>query len=335
MQISNCHLSLQFDENTKVKLIMDEKQKNTEIIKIRKKDLQKYNEKSKKLSVYDPVKHYIWKANKYPLLTKEEEEELMRLYKESNDAAAGKKLLLSHLRLVVKIAFEYYNKYYCQVLDLIQEGNVGLLTALKKFSMKKNVRFSTYAQWWIRAYVLKFLMDNYSIIRIGHSRAEKRLFYSLKKAKDKLTAMGIDPNNPKLLAEYMKESERDVIDMNRRLHDGVISLDQPITTEDDATIGNKIGVDSINLEEDIINKELMEKLKGKLKDFRAKLNEKESFIWDKRILAENPISLQTIGDIYNVTRERIRQIEERILKKLKKYLSEQKDFNPDDFLKDG
>ncbi len=311
-----------------------EEKKSKEIIRVKKKDLKKYDNTGSKLSVYDPVKHYIWKANQYPILSKEEEERLMKLYKEKNDAEAGKKLLLSHLRLVVKIAFEYYNRYYCQVFDLIQEGNVGLLTALKKFSMKKKVRFSTYAQWWIRAYVLKFLMDNYSIIRIGHSRAEKRLFYSLKKAKDKLSAMGIDPDNPKLLAEYMKESEQDVIDMNRRLHEGVVSLDQPINDEDASTLSSKISADSVSLEDEIINNELMDKLRGKLKSFREQLNEKEAFIWDKRILAEKPISLQTIGDIYNVSRERIRQIEVRILEKLKKFLAEQKDFNPDDFLKD-
>ncbi len=305
------------------------------IIRIkRNKNITRYNQNNNKLAFYDPIKHYIWEANKYPILTKEEEERLMKLYKEKNDPEAAKKLLLSHLRLVVKIAFEYYNKYYCSVFDLIQEGNVGLLTALKKFSMKKKVRFSTYAQWWIRAYILKFLMDNYSLIKIGHSRVEKRLFYSLKKAKDKLASMGIDPDNPKLLAAYMKEDEKDIIEMNKRLTEGVISLDQPISPDAKQSLNAKIESEATNLEEEIINKELQDKLKDKLKNFREKLNKKEKTIWDKRILSEHPLSLQQIGDMFGVSRERIRQIEERILKKLKTFLSEQKDFNPDDFLKE-
>ncbi|MBN1897835.1 MAG: sigma-70 family RNA polymerase sigma factor, partial [Spirochaetes bacterium] len=158
----------------------------------------------------DPIKRYIQEVNRYPILTKDEEERLIKRYLFNHDAECAKKLLLSHLRLVVRIAFEYYNKYFCSLFDLIQEGNVGLMFAIKKFDPEKKVRLSTYAQWWIRAYILKYLMDNYSLIRIGHSRAEKRLFYSLKKAKEKLTQMGFDPTNPKMLAEFVKEDEKDV-----------------------------------------------------------------------------------------------------------------------------
>lgn len=291
----------------------------------------------KKVSIIpsDPIKRYIQEVNKYPILSKEEEEELIQRYRERNDTEAAKKLLLSHLRLVVRIAFEYYNKYFCSLFDLIQEGNVGLMFAIKKFDPSKKVRLSTYAQWWIRAYILKYLMDNYSLIRIGHSRAEKRLFYSLKKAKEKLSQMGYDPQNPKILAEFVNEDEKDVIEMDKRLSESVISLEQPASENERRMLGEIIEAENVDVENTIIKKEMNEKLKEKLREFRETLNEREKIIWDKRMIAEIPASLQSIGDEFNITRERVRQIENRITEKLKRFLASQDDFNAEDFLKDN
>ncbi len=295
------------------------------------RNLVKY--KSRSITHADPVKRYIWEVNQYPLLEKEEEEELIRKYKENHDVEAAKKILMAHLRLVVRISFEYYNQYYISLFDLIQEGNLGIIMAIKKFDPSKKARFSTYAQWWIKAYILKYLMDNYSIIRIGHSRAEKRLFYSLKKAKEKLSEAGFDPDNTKKLAEYTRENERDVIEMNKRLSQGVISLDQPIGDENTNNVGSVLVADPVNIEKNIIEKDLNEKLHGKFNDFSKELNDKEKIIWQKRLLSENPWSLQQLGDEFGVSRERVRQIEERITKKLKEYLAKQKDFQAEDFLK--
>jgi len=290
----------------------------------------KYKERS--ITPSDPIRRYIWEVNQYPMLSKEEEEELIRKYKDQHDVDAAKKLLMAHLRLVVRISFEYYNQYYVSLFDLIQEGNLGIITAIKKFDPEKKVRFSTYAQWWIKAYILKYLMDNYSIIRIGHSRAEKRLFYSLKKAKEKLIEAGFDPDNTKKLAEYMKENERDVIEMNQRLSQGVVSLDQPIGPDNSKNVASTIQADSVNIEKDMIEKDLNEKLHGKLKEFGKDLDEKEMVIWRNRLLSDEPWSLQKIGDMFNISRERVRQIEERLTKRLKEFLSKQKDFKVEDFL---
>ncbi len=315
---------------------MEDKQDKNKIQKISKVNLPVKIEKYKCTSIVppDPIKRYIQEVNKYPILSKEEEEELIRRYREQHDTDSAKKLLLCHLRLVVRIAFEYYNKYFCSLFDLIQEGNVGLMFALKKFDPSKGVRLSTYAQWWIRAYILKYLMSNYSLIRIGHSRAEKRLFYSLKKAKEKLSQMGYDPQNPKILAEFVKEDEKDVIEMNKRLSESVISLEQPASESERRILAETIEAEDINVEREIIKKEMDEKLKKKLQQFRATLNEREKVIWDKRLVAENPVSLQAIGDKFKISRERVRQIEQRITKKLKKFLVSQKDFNAEDFLRE-
>ncbi len=280
----------------------------------------------------DPIKKYMLEVNQYPLLTKEEEEYLIKRIKGLKDEKAAKKLLMAHLRLVVKIAFEYYNKYYVSLFDLIQEGNLGIITAVKKFDPSKKARFSTYAQWWIRAYILKYLMDNYSIIRIGRSRVEKRLFYSLKKAREELTKAGIDPDNTKKLAEYVREDEKDVIEMSRRMKQGVISLDQPIARDSEKSLSDIVSADSVNVEKEVIKKDLDEKLHNKLKDFSRFLNEKEYFIWKHRLLSERPWSLQKIGEKFEISRERIRQIEEKIIKQLKDFLSKQKDIEIKDFL---
>ena len=223
----------------------------------------------------DPLKRYIWEVNQYPILSKEEEELLIKKFKELDDMDAAKKLLMAHLRLVVKIVFEYHNLYYASLFDLIQEGNLGIIMALKKFDPSRGVRFATYAQWWIKAYILKYLMDNYSIIRIGRSRAEKRLFYSLKKAKEKLMEIGVDPDNTKKLAEYMHEDEQDIIEMSKRLNEGAVSLDQPLTHDNDKSIYSMISADSVNIEQEVIDKDLNEKLRDKFKNFSKELNEKE------------------------------------------------------------
>ncbi len=299
----------------------------------KRQELARYREHVE-LAPADPIRHYIMEINKYPILSKEEEQRLIEAYKKRNDHEAARKLLMSHLRLVVKIAFEYFNKYYCGLFDLIQEGNVGLLMALKKFDPAKGVRFSTYAQWWIKAYILKYLMDNYSIIRIGHSRVEKRLFYSLKKVKEQLYKMGFDPDNPKLLAEITGEDEKDVIEMNKRLTEAVLSLEQPGSEFENRAILDTVESDEGSVEKQVIDKELYENLKSKFNEFYETLNEKERAIWDKRLLADNPVSLQKIGDEFNISRERVRQIEARLIKKLRKFLSEQEDFDVKDYLRD-
>jgi len=183
------------------------------------------------LARIDPLTLYIQDIRRYPLLTREDEHELAVKYQQSGDMEAARRLVTSNLRLVVKIAHEY-RRAHRNLLDLIQEGNVGLVQAVKKYDPYRGVKLSSYAAWWIRAYMLKFILNNWRLVKIGTTQAQRKLFFNLKKEKDKLEAMGFDTSS-KALAEALQVPEREVIDMERRLGSGELSLDAPLGKDED------------------------------------------------------------------------------------------------------
>ena len=204
----------------------------------------------------DPLKSFISKVKEYAILTKEEEIELVIRFNKNNDFDAYNKLVMAHAKLVLKIAFKYYRLYNVSLFDLVQEGNLGVVMAVRKFDLSKKVRFSTYAMFWIRAYILKYLMDNYSIIRIGQNKAEKKFFYSLKKAQDKLQRDGENPNDYSRISEMLNIDEKKIIEMNSRINKNVVSLDKVINNESNTTVSDFVPDDDVNIEQDAVNEDL-------------------------------------------------------------------------------
>jgi RNA polymerase sigma-32 factor len=268
---------------------------------------------------FDPLKTYLAEVSKHPVLSREEEFRLATLVRENEDRDAAQKLVISNLRLVVKISLEYYNTYL-NILDLIQEGNVGVLHAVRKYDPHKGTKFSTYASFWIRAYILKYIMDSWSIVKVGTTQGQRRLFYSLNKEKQRLESLGIRPE-PKLLAEGLGVKEHEVAEMQQRLACTDISLETPIHVESDDTVMDTISSDE-NVEEIICQKQESEIASRQIKEFKNTLNDKEIFIFDHRVLSEEPKTLQEIGMKFRISRERVRQIEGRVIVKLKERLTE-------------
>ncbi len=263
---------------------------------------------------YDPLKKYLSEVSRYPVLTREEELEISTKVFKEKDRAAAQKLAISNLKLVVKIALEYYNTYL-NILDLIQEGNVGLLHAVKKYNPYKGTKFSTYASFWIRAYILKYIMDSWSLVKVGTTQGQRKLFYRLNKEKQKLEALGVYPA-PKLLARTLDVKEEEVEDMEKRLAYTDISLEAPVHDESDDTIMDMMKSGE-NVEEVVAEQEKSEILAKKVAEFKKTLNDKEIFIFEQRIMAEEPFTLQEIGARFSISRERVRQIENRVIKKFK------------------
>jgi RNA polymerase sigma-32 factor len=263
---------------------------------------------------YDPLKKYLSEVSRHPVLTKEEELEISTRVFKYKDREAAQKLAISNLKLVVKIALEYYNTYL-NILDLIQEGNVGLLHAVKKFNPYKGTKFSTYASFWIRAYILKYIMDSWSLVKVGTTQGQRKLFYRLNKEKQKLEAIGVYPS-PKLLASTLDVKEEEVEDMEKRLAYTDLSLEAPVHDESDDTILDMMKSGE-NVEEVVAEKEKSDIIAAKVADFKKTLNEKELYIFENRIMAEESSTLQEIGAKFSISRERVRQIENRVLRKFK------------------
>ena len=284
-------------------------------------EIQETDEKTS-LAKVDPLQRYLVEIRRYKLLTKEEEHQLALTYREKKDPDAAYQLITSNLRLVVKIALEFHRAWVMNLLDLIQEGNIGLMQAVKKFDPYKGVRLSSYSSFWIRAYILRFILDNWRLVKIGTTQAQRRLFFNLQKEKAKLEALGYSAE-PKKLAEAMGVKEKEVIQMDQRMSSWEASLDAPMRDDAERSLmdflpGNKELIDG-KLEDNEIKSILYEKLK----DFKKTLKDKELDIYQNRLLAENPATLQEIGDKYGITRERTRQIEERLLRKIKDFLKEE------------
>ena len=284
-------------------------------------ELQETDEKTS-LAKVDPLQRYLVEVRRYKLLTKEEEHQLALTYRENKDPDAAYKLITSNLRLVVKIAFEFHRAWVMNLLDLIQEGNIGLMQAVKKFDPYKGVRLSSYASFWIRAYILRFILDNWRLVKIGTTQAQRRLFFNLQKEKTKLEALGYSAE-PKKLAEAMGVKEKEVIQMDQRMSSWEASLDAPTREDAERSLMDFLPENKELIDGKLEDNEIKSILYEKLKDFKKTLKDKELYIYQNRLLAENPATLQEIGDKYGITRERTRQIEERLLRKIKDFLKEE------------
>lgn len=272
------------------------------------------------------LQQYLAEVRRYPFLSKEEELRLFDEYRRLGSREAAVKLILANLRVSVAIASEYLHTG-ADYMDLIQEGNVGLMLAIKKFDPTKNVRFHAYAAWWARAYILRYLLNNYRLVKVGTTQDQRRLFYNLRKEKAKLEREGFAPDT-KLLADRLNVRERDVIEMDQRLGSWELSLDQPLSEESEGTLLDVLPSQEQALDERLGDQQLRELFREKLALFARTLDEREDDILRNRILSETPMTLEDLGQKYGITKERTRQLESRIIKRLRDYLKKEvKDFD--------
>ncbi len=262
---------------------------------------------------------YLQEISQYKLLSREETEELAIRYQDTGDQEAAYKLVSANLRLVVKVAMDFQKYWMQNFLDLIQEGNVGLVQAVKKFDPYRGVKFSYYAAYWIRAYILKSIMDNWRLVKIGTTQAQRKLFFSLNKERRQLESQGFKPE-PKLLAERLNVKESEVIEMSQRMESWDVSLESPIREGSDDQQKDFIVQDGASIEDNVASMEMRGQVQKILADMRHSLNPKELAILFDRLLGDDPETLQTIADRFGISRERVRQIEAGLLKKLKKYM---------------
>ncbi len=269
---------------------------------------------------YDPLRHYLLEISKYEPLSPEEEQQLARLFRESQDKEAARKLVTSNLKLVVKIAF-LYNKVYSNLMDLIQEGNVGLLQAVKKFDPDRGARLPTYAGWWIKAYIIKFILDNFRIVRVGTTNDRRKVLLNLRKEKRKLEAKGITASS-KMIAEALDVSEEDVIAVENSIQSYDLSLDQPISGDSEKNYLDTLASTEELIDERLAAGELKEFVDTRFREFASTLSQRERIILDQRLIAEKPLTLQAIADQFGVTREAIRVSEKRLVEKIRAYMQD-------------
>ena len=268
----------------------------------------------------DPFYAYLQEVRKYPALTEEEEKELAIRYKETGDLESAYKLTTANLMLVIKIAMTFKREWQ-NLMDLIQEGNVGLMKAVKNFDPFRGVRLSAYATWWIKSYILKHILDNWRLVRVGTTNARRKLLFNLKKEKEKLEREGFDPTT-KLLAERFGVEETEVIDVSASIGAMDVSIDTPAHPDSTMTPAQTLSQGGKSVEENVELQQFRQILNENIENFKGGLNPNEIEILEKRILSEDPLSLQEIGDQRGVTREAVRQAEQRLLKKFKTYIEE-------------
>lgn len=271
----------------------------------------------------DLLAHYLSEVRRYALLDPEEERDVALRYYESGDPTAAERLVTANLRLVVKIAFQYHRQW-ANVLDLIQEGNVGLVEALSRYDPYRGIRFSSYAQYWIRAMILRFLMDNFRLVRLGSTRNGRKLFFQLQKERERLLREGVQASAQQLAAR-LEVPESEVIAVDQHMRAPAMSLHAPVGGEDGRTLGEMVpDHDNTGPEERVAGSQLGKLVQEKLHIFAQTLeDERERAIWQERLVANEPASLSDLGERYDVSKERIRQIEVRIKRRLKAWLQQE------------
>jgi RNA polymerase sigma-32 factor len=270
------------------------------------------------LSVLSPLQRYLAEIRRFKPLTTEEEFELAVRYREEGDQAAAYRLITANLALVVKIA-RIYNRVYHNVVDLIQEGNIGLIEAVKRFDPYKGTRLPTYASWWIKAYIIKFVIDNFRIVRVGTTNERRRLLFNLRQEKERLRLQGIEPTH-RLLADRLNVSVEDVKAVEENIEAGELSLDAKVGERDQLQYIDTLQAADEALDERLARGELQQIFNEKLREFSTTLSERELVILNERLIAEDPKTLQEIADRFGVTREAIRLNEKSLIDRIKNYM---------------
>lgn len=263
---------------------------------------------------------YLQKIRAFPILSKEEEVELAERLRDKGDLEAAHRLVTSHLRLVAKIAFKFKN-YGLPVSDLIAEGNIGLMTAVKKFDPALGYRLSTYAMWWIRAAIGEFVLNSWSIVKTGSNAARKRLFFKLRGVKARLGMLDdreLTPDETRQIAHELQVPEHEVTDLSRRMVGSDSSLNATVGSESELTHIEMLEDERPSPEEYLADNQELSYRSGLLKSAMGDLNDRERDILTNRRLIDEPLTLEELGDRYGVSRERIRQIEVRAFEKLQK-----------------
>ncbi len=275
------------------------------------------------LTKYDPLQAYLAEIRRYNLLKPAEEKELAVRYVEEKDVTAAASLVTANLRLVVKIAYEY-RRAYRNILDLIQEGNIGLMQAVKKFDPYRGVKLSSYAAWWIRAYILRFILNNWRMVKIGTTQTQRKLFFNLSREQARLAAMGVEPTAEKV-ADRLGVQEKDIVEMDKRMRASDLSLDAPVSDLGDGGGTSRIELTPAlqdRVDDVLAVHEFNSDLATQLKKFGSGLEGREIYIFEKRLMTDQPMTLQQIGNHFSLSRERVRQIERRLLNRLREYLLE-------------
>lgn len=258
---------------------------------------------------------------RHPLLNAEEEHALAVRWREDDDLEAGRQLVTANLRLVISIA-RRYERAFKNLLDLVQEGNIGLLEALKNFDPYRGVRFPTYAVWWIRAYVIRYVMNNWRQVKVGTTQAQRKLFFNLQKEKARLEQEGFAPD-PKLIADRLAVKTSEVIEMDQRLSARDVSVDAPVGEGGESTMLDFLSGGTRDTESTYAESQARNLIATKIREFGATLAGRDREIFDERMIAEEPLTLREFGERYGVSRERVRQIEERIRKRLRVFMLEE------------
>jgi RNA polymerase sigma-32 factor len=279
----------------------------------------------------DALSTYLAEIRRYPVLSREEEHELAVRYFEHDDETAAYRLITANLRLVVMIAREYQRAFH-NLLDLVQEGNVGLLEAVKKFDPYRGVRLPSYAVWWIRAYIIRYIMNNFRLVKVGTTQAQRRLFFNLQKEKARLESEGFTPTAA-LIANNLGVKEAEVVEMEQRMSGGSeVSTDAPLSAEGEGRVIDVLPHEDSDAEDEVADREFYGMMREKLAEFGATLRGREKEIFDERLMAEDPITLQELGERYGVSRERVRQIEEALKRKLREFLVAEIRFTRDEVI---
>jgi len=270
---------------------------------------------------------YMADVSRHPMLTAEGEHDLTMRYRETKDPKLAERLVAANLRLVVKIAWEYgrlsgaSRRAAFDLLDLIQEGNVGLMRGVAMYDPARGVKLSTYAGYWIRAGIVRYVMNNWRLVKLGTTQAQRKLFFNLRREKELLARQGLEPETG-LLARRMEVREQDVVDMDCRLGGDELSLEAPFGADSQQSYSDVLPHDGPAVDDTLADQQIVDSFKTQLSEFATALSDRERFICRMRLMVDDPMTLQEIGDHYGLTRERARQIEAKVIRRLKAYVTE-------------
>ena len=286
-----------------------------------KKQKEKYS--SNLPATTNSLERYLAEISNNPVLSREEEYELAMKYKNEGDLEAARKLVSSNLKFVVRVANEYKN-YNINMLDIIQEGNVGLMQAVKGFDPTKGYRLISYAVWWIRAYIQNYLIKSWSLVKVGTNQAQRKLFYKLRSSKNALEKENseITSEDYSKIAKELGVRDKDVIEMDQRMSRKDLSLDASLTDDSETSYINFLEAEGSNQEELIAKNQIETNVKDNIAPILNTLKDREKYIIENRILSDTPKTLEEIAKTYKISRERVRQIESAALKKIKKAFKE-------------